>query len=144
MCISFESKRDPMSQTIKHVTVKGLVCQDEKVLMLKDSKNNWELPGGRLKSGEHPHEALKREFYEELGVQSTEIGKLIDTWNFSTTVQNNTHYFNVVVFECHADLSKITLSDEHVEWKWIKMSDINRYSIRQGYRESINRFWKGI
>lgn len=32
------------------------------------SPNCWELPGGKVHPGEHPHDALAREIHEELGL----------------------------------------------------------------------------
>jgi 8-oxo-dGTP diphosphatase len=52
------------------ISVKGLAQNDEgKILVIRDSKNRWELPGGGLEHGEDILECLKRECVEELGVE---------------------------------------------------------------------------
>lgn len=56
---------------------------DRRLLICQRRKNDssplkWEFPGGKIKNGETPEEALKRELAEELGVtltRSIEIGR---------------------------------------------------------------------
>lgn len=53
------------------VGVTGLIFNDRKeILLFKHSyrAHAWSLPGGYLKSGEHPREALEREIKEESGL----------------------------------------------------------------------------
>jgi ADP-ribose pyrophosphatase YjhB (NUDIX family) len=39
------------------VSVKGVVAQAEKFLLLKNERDEWELPGGKLELGETPKNA---------------------------------------------------------------------------------------
>ena len=60
------------------VSVKGLFVKDNKVLMVKEPlelSGQWELPGGGLDFGEHPHVGLKREVEEELHLKVTSISE---------------------------------------------------------------------
>lgn len=53
------------------VGVVGIILNDNKeILLFKHSYRShaWSLPGGYLKSGEHPREALEREIKEESGL----------------------------------------------------------------------------
>jgi ADP-ribose pyrophosphatase YjhB (NUDIX family) len=53
------------------VAQKAIIMRDEQVYLVRDpreSKQIWELPGGRLNVDEEPKAGLIREIYEELGV----------------------------------------------------------------------------
>ncbi len=55
----------------------------------------WEIPGGKIKVGESPQEALVREIWEELGVHLTVLRML-------PHVQSNifTNHYIIIAFEC--------------------------------------------
>ena len=40
---------------------------DQEWLMVKHKERGWELPGGKIKSGENLKQAIIREVYEEIG-----------------------------------------------------------------------------
>jgi 8-oxo-dGTP diphosphatase len=61
--------------------VAALIEADGKVLVCQRRRGDtfglmWEFPGGKLRSGETPAQALERELHEELGVRA-QIGKEI-------------------------------------------------------------------
>jgi 8-oxo-dGTP diphosphatase len=59
----------------------AIIAKGNKVLIAKRNSidrlaNMWEFPGGKLENGESPEECLKRELYEELGID-TVIGEFL-------------------------------------------------------------------
>ena len=58
------------SHFVGKIAQKALIIKDRLVLITRDSGDEvWELPGGRLDTGELPREGMLREIREELGVE---------------------------------------------------------------------------
>lgn len=49
-------------------SIKGVLLIDRQVLLVKNSRDEWELPGGRIDEGEDHAQTLSREFAEELSI----------------------------------------------------------------------------
>lgn len=68
-----------------HLGVYGIIIKDEKILLIEKSRGphrgKWDLPGGSIEFGEEPYQTLKRELYEETGIQQ-----------FSATIRSATSY----------------------------------------------------
>ena len=79
------------------VSVKGVVIRDGSVVLLRNDREEWELPGGRLEPGESPKGCLRREVWEELGL-SVEVGALLHAWTYP--VWHEREVF-VVSYGCH-------------------------------------------
>lgn len=127
---------------IQRTTTKGIVYKDGKVFMVKDERSNWELPGGRIDFGEQPEEALRREFLEELEVEDVKVRDIIHTWAFESEKDGEKYHFILLFFECDADLSKVNISNEHQEYKWVNLNEIDQYQMRDGYRKVIKKYLK--
>jgi 8-oxo-dGTP pyrophosphatase MutT (NUDIX family) len=61
------------------VSAKGVLVRDGRVLLVKNRRDEWELPGGKLEAGETPSECVAREIAEELGLVAT-VGPILDAW----------------------------------------------------------------
>jgi len=49
-------------------SIKGVLLVDRQVLLVKNSRDEWELPGGRIDKGEDHAQTVSREFAEELSL----------------------------------------------------------------------------
>ncbi len=65
------------SQTKFTVSVGAVVLNDEGEILLLDHvlrpASGWGIPGGFINAGEHPQEAVKREIFEETGLEISEV-----------------------------------------------------------------------
>ena len=78
------ASRDEMKTVI--VTA-ALIIEQGKILVTQRKKDSshgllWEFPGGKVKEGEEPREALRRELKEELDVE-VEVGMIFDAVFYS-------------------------------------------------------------
>ncbi len=64
-----------------NVTSRAIIINNDKILLMHRRKNGEEyfvLPGGGIEEGETPEEAVKREVYEETGLNSKDIKTAFD------------------------------------------------------------------
>jgi ribosomal protein S18 acetylase RimI-like enzyme/8-oxo-dGTP pyrophosphatase MutT (NUDIX family) len=119
------------------VSVKGVVMRGEEVALLRNERDEWELPGGKLELGERPEECVAREVGEELGLAVT-TGPILDSWLY--------HIFAgadvlIVTYGCHAPpFEGVRSSAEHREARLVRLDELDALPMPEGYRRSI-RAW---
>jgi len=123
------------------VSVKGVLLRGGCVVLVKNSRNEWELPGGRIDEGEDHAQTLSREFLEELSVEVA-IAQPIDSYLFE--VIPGCHVF-IVTYGCTltGNFAPRT-SNEHVEhclWPVARLSEIN---LPAGYRQSVEKWANAV
>ena len=52
------------------VSIKGVLEVGGRIVLLRNERDEWELPGGKLEPGEDPRECVERELFEELNVRT--------------------------------------------------------------------------
>src|SRR5512146_2605110 len=123
------------------VSIKGVLLLDRQVVLVKNSRDEWELPGGRPDAGEEHAQTLAREFTEELSV-SIVVDRLIDSYVFEVIPGRNVQ---IVTYGCTVSGEfDPRLSDEHSEhclWPVERLSEIN---LPFGYRRSVERWANAI
>jgi 8-oxo-dGTP pyrophosphatase MutT (NUDIX family) len=120
-----------------NIRIYGILINDlDQVLVSDEFRNGYaftKFPGGGLEFGEGFVHALKREFYEELGIQ-IEVDELYYFNEFyQQSVFNPDHqvhsFYYRVRFDdwrsIESDLHEVPLTEEGEKHRWIDLSDLH-------------------
>lgn len=109
------------------LATKALIVYDDKVLLLRESGSyqdgtnagRFDVPGGRLKPGERFDEALRREVFEETGLE-VEIGRPIAVNEWRPVVRGEQWQIVGIFFECRSASAEVLLGADHDAYLWIR------------------------
>ncbi len=119
------------------VSIKGVVFVGERVVLLKNEREEWELPGGKLEPGETPLECLAREILEELDV-AVEPAEILASWLYNILGKVEVL---IVTYGC-APLAaaSVRISHEHKELGFFSLSELDALHMPAGYKASIRQW----
>ena len=118
-------------------SIKGVLLVEGGVVLVKNPRNEWELPGGRIEPGESPESTLAREFEEELAIQIN-VATPIDSYIFEVLPERNVR---IVTYGCTlAGSFAPRISDEHTEYCVCPIDELGALNLPSGYRQSIERW----
>jgi len=95
--------------------------------------NLWEFPGGRLKPGEAPEEALRREYLEETEFKIGQLKKI-------TVVTHGYMRYRVTLHCYYCKLlngNAVPILHAAQEYRWISPEDLKKYAFPAGHRKLI-------
>ncbi len=123
------------------ISIKGVLILDGKALLLKNEREEWDLPGGRIELRETPENCLIREFQEETSV-NVYVEQILDSYLFEVIPQK--HVF-IVTYGCKlkGDFSP-KISNEHQELGLYAINQLQNINIPFGYRSSIINWSKRL
>ena len=105
------------------ISVKGVLIDQDRVLLLLNERDEWDLPGGRPDPGEDHRAALEREVREETGLAVT-VGEALDDHLFEVLPGR---FVRILPFACRlAGGSDVVLSHEHLETHWLPLGELGQ------------------
>jgi len=107
---------------------------EARVVLVRNDRDEWELPGGRAEPGEDHADTLAREFNEELAI-SVRPGAQIDSYLFE--VIPGRHVF-IITYGCIlVGEFRPALSDEHTGYCLWPVDRLSELKLPLGYKRSI-------
>jgi mutator protein MutT len=117
------------------LSVKGVLLVGGKVVLVRNDRDEWELPGGRMDPGETQEQALVREFREELSLDIEPVD-LIDSYEFEVIPATRVR---IVTYGCRLRGEfKPVLSAEHREVGLHAVANLGTIALPAGYARSIH------
>jgi mutator protein MutT len=127
----------PSAPPVFPVSIKGVVLVGERVVLLKNEREEWELPGGRLEAGESPPACVVREIREELAIDVA-AEELLDCWLYEVLPGREVV---IVTYGCRYEGDgAVRMSYEHSAVGQFDLAEIDGLPMPEGYRRSI-RDW---
>lgn len=126
---------------IQRTTQKVMFEREGKILMMKDTKGQWELPGGTIDFGEEMEAALHREIEEEMGLKPDqyEIHEMRGNFNIISHVNGKHYHYLALVYRGELKADDFQLSSEHTESAWLTIPEILKLKMVEGYREFFEK-----
>ncbi len=122
------------------ISVKGILIHRDRVLLLLNERDEWDLPGGRPDPGEDHRTALEREVREETGLAVT-VGDALAEHLFEVLPGR---FVRILPFACRlVGDGDVVLSHEHLETRWLQIdalgATIAGHKLPTGYLGAIRQ-----
>ena len=119
------------------VSVKGVALDaQDRVLLLRNERDEWELPGGRLEAADlTPEQTVEREIAEESGWE-VKAGPLLDVWIYEPIPGRRVL---IVTYGCTVltpDREPV-ISSEHKQIGLFTPGEVPGLTMPEGYKQSI-------
>lgn len=133
---------------------KGFIFKENKILLIKKSAldpsqpNKWGVPGGRMKFGEEIDDHIKREIFEEVGLE-VNLGDPFFIWQWQV-VQKNKNGAEIkiqivaVARTCYFKSGTISFTKQEEnecieDYAWVRLSDIKKYNLMDSLYPVIDK-----
>jgi 8-oxo-dGTP pyrophosphatase MutT (NUDIX family) len=116
----------------------GIVFYDgERILLVKKPNKKWGFVGGKPIEEESPLETAKREAKEEIG---TIHG--INKKELTFKIRGNKYF--TYIFKVNEPFHDIKLSDEHIDYSWVKIENLEKMKISKIFQICLPEILKNL
>jgi 8-oxo-dGTP pyrophosphatase MutT (NUDIX family) len=116
------------------VSIKGVIVRDGQVLLLRNERDEWELPGGKLELGEDPPDRLAQEILEEVSWEA-KVGPILDSWQYH--IREGVDVLIVTYGATVTTDKPPVVSHEHKQVGLFKEDEVAELNMPSGYKRSI-------
>jgi 8-oxo-dGTP pyrophosphatase MutT (NUDIX family) len=123
------------------ISVKAVLIHQGSVLLLKNERDEWELPGGKLEVGEAVDACVLREVWEETGLRARVLRPLLP-YVYPITAQVSVL---IIPLLCQVDdFADLVLSHEHQAIATFPLAELEQINLPEGYRRTIAAAQQGV
>lgn len=136
---------------IQKVVLGGVVIKDNKILIVQRNMNEdifpglWELPSGKKEDLETAEASLIREVKEETGLDVMPIIPF-NVFNYQIekidVIKDSTQINYLVKPVNDQDKLNVILSDEHQDYKWVGINEMDAYNLSDSTKLVLKQAFK--
>lgn len=119
------------------ISVKGILGPPGQVVLLRNERDEWEFPGGRIEPGDNsPTACLRREISEELDLVAV-VGLPVHAWRYEPIPGRDVL---LIAYSCEivgAWPDRLWHSDEHLGVRLFPIDGLDDIALPQGYRDAL-------
>ncbi|EKD79571.1 MAG: NUDIX hydrolase [uncultured bacterium] len=134
------TSRKPLRRTKQKSVGAVILNADNHVLIMYSAKNRyWEFPKGKVEPGEKELDTLKREMFEETGIQRFRLHPQFREFLYYRFRVHDLLIQKVVVYYLFKTGAEVKLSDEHKAYKWVEIEKVPQYLKHVNQRDLMKR-----
>jgi 8-oxo-dGTP pyrophosphatase MutT (NUDIX family) len=118
------------------ISLKAVILWRGCVPLLKNERDEWELPGGKLEVDEDPASALEREIGEELGWDAT-VARPYHAWVYK--IRPDRHVFVLTYLAEYAGDKPPVYSHEHKALTLVPVDEVRSLNMPDPYKDAIEQ-----
>jgi len=128
--MKINSKLSDIDKCLYRVSVKALITNKSKILLVKEWDDEWwSFPGGGIEHGESIQDALYREIEEELGIARADIKSNIEIIHTGIgVIVEKLPMVNLFV-KVDVPVDDIRSTPEIIDYKWFDYHELESLSI---------------